>query len=81
MVYWDGFSAKMTKTIFLIFQIIFAVLLSGLILLQAKGSGLGNPLGKLNLYSTKRGVEKLIFNLTIAVAVLFFLSSLAQLLI
>lgn len=69
------------KTVFLIMQIIFAVLLAGLILLQAKGSGLANPLGKLNLYSTKRGVEKLIFNLTIVVAVLFFLSSLAQLLI
>lgn len=72
----------MNKTILLVFQIIFAVLLVILILLQSKGVGLGRSfLGGSQSYSTKRGFEKTIFHITIAVVFLFFLSSLAQLII
>lgn len=69
------------KTAILIIQIIFAILLVLLILLQGKGAGLNSPLGSIGVYSTRRGVEKIVYYATIATAFLFFLSSLIQLLI
>jgi preprotein translocase subunit SecG len=73
----------MLSTILLIVQIILGSALVFLILIQAKGIGLGTPFGGAlwGSYSTKRGVEKVIFNLTIALAILFFLSSLAQIIL
>lgn len=63
-------------------QIILAVILVGLILLQAKGTGLGSTFGgELGFYGTKRGAEKILFNLTIIVAILFLLSLLFGLLL
>ncbi|MCL5090646.1 MAG: preprotein translocase subunit SecG [Patescibacteria group bacterium] len=68
------------KTIILALQIILSIALIGLIIIQSKGVGLSGPFGgRLGTYSTKRGVEKAVSNLTIIVAVLFFFSSLAQL--
>ncbi|HJZ05452.1 preprotein translocase subunit SecG [Candidatus Amesbacteria bacterium RIFCSPHIGHO2_01_FULL_48_32] len=52
-----------------IVQIIVAVIMAGLILLQAKGVGLGRSLG--GLYHSKRGIEILVFRATIILAVLF----------
>ncbi len=71
----------MPEEFFLIAQIILGVFLIVLILIQAKGVGLGTPFGAglWATYSTKRGVEKAVFNLTIALAFFFFLSSLALL--
>lgn len=45
-----------------------------LILLQTKGSGLGSLFGGSDsgIYTTRRGVEKTLFNLTIILAVTFF---------
>lgn len=73
----------MNKDFFLLIQIILGIALAGLILLQAKGAGLsGGPFGNVfAAYSTKRGVEKVIFELTIALAILFFLSSAVQLIL
>lgn len=63
-------------------QIILAIILVGLILLQAKGTGLGSTFGgELGFYGTKRGAEKILFNLTIIVAILFLLSLLLALLL
>lgn len=60
-----------------ILQIVLAILLTVLILLQAKGTGLGSAFGsELGFYSTKRGAEKLLFVLTIIVAALFLALSL-----
>lgn len=58
-----------------IIQIIISVLLIGVILLQQKGSGLGSAFGGEggNLYSTKRGVEKVLFYITIVLAIAFFM--------
>ena len=53
-----------------VFQILLAVILSVLILLQAKGTGLGRAFGQAS-YHSKRGVEIVVFRFTIAVAVLF----------
>jgi len=68
------------KTVFLVIQIILNIVLAFLILLQGKGAGLDPLFGGSGAYSTRRGVEKVVFYATIAVAVLFFLSSIAQLL-
>ncbi len=59
-----------------IIQIVLAVLLSILILIQAKGAGLGSVGGDFGFYGTKRGAERMLFIITIAVATLFLLSSL-----
>ncbi|MBI4591864.1 preprotein translocase subunit SecG [Candidatus Uhrbacteria bacterium] len=54
-------------------QMILAVLLASCILLQARGTGLGAAFGGGgNVYRTKRGAEKKIFQLTIVFSILFF---------
>jgi len=60
-----------------IIQIIISIALIALILLQARGAGLGGIFGgsDSSIYRTRRGVEKTLFNLTIAVAVAFFVVS------
>ena len=56
-------------------QIIISVALIVLILLQTRGSGLGSLFGGSDsgIYKTRRGVEKTLFNVTIGLAVVFFL--------
>lgn len=50
-----------------------AVMMSGAILLQARGAGLGATFGgDSNVYRTKRGLEKVLFRATILLAILFF---------
>jgi protein translocase SecG subunit len=66
----------MNQQIINIIQIVLAFVLVGLILLQAKGAGLGSVGGDFGFYGTKRGAEKLLFILTIVVATLFLLCSL-----
>lgn len=54
-------------------QIIISVLLIAAILLQQRGTGLSAAFGgEGNIYRTKRGLEKMIFGATIALALLFF---------
>ncbi len=56
-----------------IVQVVLAVVLMALILVQAKGAGLSGVFGgEGNIYRTKRGAEKFIFMATIVLAVLFF---------
>jgi len=56
-----------------IIQIIISVAIIGLVLLQQRGGGgLGGAFGQSGgAYSTQRGVQKKIFNLTIVLAVAF----------
>jgi len=55
-----------------ILQIIVSILIVVLVLLQAQGTGLGAAWGGGGeTYHTKRGVEKVIFYLTIAAIVIF----------
>ncbi len=58
-------------------QVIVAILLSLLILLQQKGSGLGSLAGGGGgeFYATKRGAEKVLYRVTVALAVLFCLNA------
>ncbi len=66
----------MNKAVISLIQIILAILLVMLIVLQSKGTGLGSTFGgDMGFYGTKRGAEKMLFNLTIVIAVLFFISS------
>ena len=71
----------MKQVIFLI-QIIIAAFLVLTILIQQKGTGLGGTFGgEMAFYRTKRGAEKLTFYVTIFLAVLFIISSIAGLVI
>ena len=64
-----------------IIQVIIAILMVVLILLQRSDAGLGGAFGGGDsgaIVNKKRGAEKTIFNLTIIVALLFGLISLLQ---
>lgn len=63
-------------------QLVLAVLLTASILLQARGAGIGAAFGGGgNVFRTKRGAEKKIFQLTILFAILFFGVSLTGILV
>lgn len=68
------------QTILNIVQIIISVLLSVLILMQVRGSGLGRTFGSDSgsIHRTRRGVEKTMYQLTIALAISFVLVSVAN---
>ncbi|OJU88255.1 preprotein translocase subunit SecG [Candidatus Saccharibacteria bacterium 49-20] len=69
-------------TILQIVTIIAAVLMILAILLQQRGATLGAGFGSSGeLYTTRRGVDKSLFEATIVLAVIFVLSILAGLLI
>lgn len=55
-----------------IIQIIISVALIGAVLLQTKGSGLGGIFGGQGaVYTSRRGVEKTIFSITVGLVVAF----------
>jgi preprotein translocase subunit SecG len=69
-------------TILGIAQIVVGALLILLVLIQPKGVGLGQVFGgEGNVYRTKRGAEKIVFNLTIILSVAFAGVALARTLI
>ena len=61
-------------------QLLVALALIFVILLQAKGSGLGGIFGQADtVYRTKRGIEKTLFQLTIALTIVFVVLSVISL--
>jgi preprotein translocase subunit SecG len=65
------------QTYLSIAQIVLAVALILIILLQVRGGGLGGIFGQPDtVYRTKRGVEKTLFQLTIALVVIFIILAL-----
>ena len=61
-------------------QIVLAIALILAVMLQVRGGGLGGIFGQPDsVYRTKRGVEKTLFQLTIALVVLFITVSLVAL--
>lgn len=61
-------------------QIVIAVALILVSLLQVRGGGLGGIFGQADtVYRTKRGVEKTLFQLTIALVVIFIILSIVSL--
>ncbi len=71
---------NMTTTIFNIIQFTLSALLITAILLQQKGTGLSGVFGgSSNIYSTKRGVDKVLHLGTVVISVVFFSASLIRL--
>ena len=61
-----------------IIQVILSIAITIFILLQVRGAGLGSAFGGSSagsVFKTRRGVEKLVFNTTIVLIVLFALIS------
>lgn len=69
------------KLTLLIFHITIAIGLIGLILLQSSKGGLGGGMGGGELYRSKRGAERVVFISTIILAILFFITSIINLII
>ena len=68
------------QTYFNVAQIVLSIALILTILLQVRGGGLGGIFGQPStVYRTKRGVEKTLFQLTIALVVLFLVISVVTL--
>lgn len=65
---------------FNIAQIVIAALLTTTILLQAKGAGLGAAFGgEESIVTTRRGPEKVVFNVTVVLSMLFLAISATRL--
>lgn len=70
------------KLVLDIVQIVVTVLLTGCVLLQARGSGLGAAFGGSdNIISTRRGAEKGIFIVTIVLSAIFLTLGVFRLLV
>lgn len=70
----------MKETVYNIIQLVSAVILIIAILLQQKGSGLSEVFGgSSNIYTTRRGIDRILHYTTIVVAVIFFGVSLVRL--
>jgi preprotein translocase subunit SecG len=61
-------------------QIVVAAALILIVLLQVRGGGLGGIFGQADtVYRTKRGVEKTLFQLTIALVIIFVILAIVSL--
>ncbi|MBC8078694.1 MAG: preprotein translocase subunit SecG [Chloroflexales bacterium] len=58
-------------------QIILALVLTGLVMLQTRAQGMQNR-DSSSIYRTRRGLEKTLFQATIAVSVMFLLLSIVN---
>jgi preprotein translocase subunit SecG len=62
-------------------QMILAIALIAVILLQQRGTGLGGAFGgEVTAYRSRRGIERTLFRMTILIAILFVIFSLLNLL-
>jgi preprotein translocase subunit SecG len=62
--------------------IVVSIVLIGLVMLQARGSGLGTMFGgDGGVYKTRRGLEKTVFNMTIVFSAIFLVVSLITVLV
>jgi preprotein translocase subunit SecG len=60
------------RTYFQVAQILVAAALIVFILLQARGAGLGSVFGGTGtVFKTRRGIERLLFNMTVILAIVF----------
>ena len=72
----------MTRTILQTIQIAISLGLIGGILLQQRGGGLSPVLGGAGgVYRTRRGIEKSVFIVTIALAVLFIITAIVNIIL
>ena len=68
------------KTYLYLAQIVVAIAVTVLVLLQAKDAGLSSMFGggDMGVYKTRRGVEKTMFNATIVLGIVFLLLALVS---
>lgn len=66
------------QTLFYIIQIVLSMTLIGVILLQVKNAGLGGAFGgsDASIYTTRRGVDLVLYRFTIILSVIFVVTSL-----
>ena len=71
------------KTYLYLAQIVMAIALGALVLLQAKDAGLSSMFGgsDMGVYKTRRGAEKTMFDATIVLSTLFLLLALVTVMI
>jgi preprotein translocase subunit SecG len=71
------------KTYLYLAQIVVAIALSALVLLQARDAGLSSMFGgaDMGVYKTRRGVEKTLFNATIGLGTLFMVLALVTVIV
>lgn len=69
------------KLFILITHIVIAVCVIGLILLQTSKGGLGSGFGGGESYRSKRGAERVVFTMTIVMSVIFFITSILNLIV
>jgi preprotein translocase subunit SecG len=64
-------------------QIVLSIALTAIILLQTKGGSMGGMFGgtETAIHRTRRGVERTIFNITIGLAVAFFIITILNVII
>jgi protein translocase SecG subunit len=62
-------------------QIVIAITLIGLILIQSSKGGLGSAWGGGGEFRTRRGAEKIVFRLTIIAAIIFLIVSISNVLV
>jgi preprotein translocase subunit SecG len=68
------------QTYLIVAQMVLSVALVLAVLFQVRGGGLGGIFGQADtVYRTKRGVEKVLFQITIVLVVLFIIISLLML--
>jgi preprotein translocase subunit SecG len=69
--------------VFYIVQVILAITLIVVILMQVKSAGLGSAFGgsDASIYTTRRGVDKVLFQFTIILSVVFLITSILILLL
>lgn len=67
------------KQVLIVVQMIVSVLLIGLILIQARGTGFGRTVGAGASSFTRRGLEKIVFRSTFILAFIFIVISISLL--
>ena len=68
------------KNVIYIIQAVSAVVLILTVLIQSKGTGFGRGVGP-SSYHSRRGLEKIVFKLTVAMAIIFVVTSFLNLLL
>ncbi len=70
-------------TLFYVVQIIMAITLITVILLQVKSASLGSAFGgtDASIYTSRRGFDRILFQFTIALSVVFLFTSISILLV
>ncbi len=72
----------MLSTIITIVQLVIGVLLMVAILLQQKSAGIGAAFGGASgVYTSRRGIDRVLYNITIALSILFFALALVNLIL